>query len=306
VSEESLIKVDVGKLAEPATALVEKISNAVGALYEPTRIRRRARAEGEAEVYAAEAEGKAALIRARTDIELTDLNRRALTRFLAEETKKQVNMESITGKALGQLEEGAEPQNMDDDWISHFFDSSRHVSNEEMQDIWAKLLAGEANKPGSVSRRTVSLLATISPGDAEMFTKFCTFCGYFGGQITPFIFELQGEESLIYAKHGINFDSLMHLDSSGLVRFDGIGGFSRGPFGSNTIVLYYGQPTRLNFSKDEGNDLPLGHVLLTEPGIELANISGAKRDPDFLAYLHERWRDKGFSPSIDIEWRPQL
>ncbi len=41
--------IDLGELSKPATLLVEKICNAVGVIYEPARVTRRARAEVEAE-----------------------------------------------------------------------------------------------------------------------------------------------------------------------------------------------------------------------------------------------------------------
>ena len=41
--------VSLGDLAKPATVLIEKVSNAVGVLYEPRRIKKKAEAEAEAE-----------------------------------------------------------------------------------------------------------------------------------------------------------------------------------------------------------------------------------------------------------------
>jgi hypothetical protein len=298
---EGLIKVDVGRLAEPAKVLIEKISEAVGLAYEPTRIRRRAKAEGDAEVYAAEAEGKAALIRARTDIELTDLNRRALTRFLAEETKKQVNMESITGKALEQLKEDATPQNMDDDWVSHFFDSSRYVSNEEMQSLWAKILAGEANEPGSFSRRTVTLVSTLSPKEAALFTELCRFCAV-GGATIPFIYDANEE---VYQQRGLNFESLTHLDNIGLITFDNITGFVMNSSEPEVVLDYYGTKTRLRLEVvEEKRRLDIGKAILTEAGKELFSATMAKPLAGFLDSLDSRWIDMGLSPSSDMEWRP--
>jgi hypothetical protein len=105
---------------------------------------------------------------------------------------------------------------MDDDWVAHFFDSSRHVSAEEMQSLWARVLAGEANKPGTVSRRSVSLLASLSPQDAALFTSLCSFCTFFG-KITPLIYETKGDKADIYAGRGLHFEALTHLDYIGLM-----------------------------------------------------------------------------------------
>ena len=34
---------------------------------------------------------------------------------------------------------------MEEDWIANFFDKCRIVSDSEMQSLWARVLAGEAN-----------------------------------------------------------------------------------------------------------------------------------------------------------------
>ena len=56
---------------------------------------------------------------------------------------------------------------MSDDWIANFFDKCRNVSDREMQDLWARVLAGEANTPGSYSKRTVNFLTTLDSEEAD-------------------------------------------------------------------------------------------------------------------------------------------
>ncbi len=157
--------VNIGELSRPATVLIEKISDAIGGVFQPWQIRRVAEAEADAEK-----------IKAVTQIEITNLHHRALQRFIIEEAKKQNNIESITAKALPLLEEKAQPQNVEDDWITNFFDRCRLISDEEMQMLWSKLLAGEANSPGKYSKRTVNLLASLDKTEAHLFTQLCTFC----------------------------------------------------------------------------------------------------------------------------------
>jgi len=57
--------INLGDLAKPATVLIEKISNAVGVLYEPRRVIKKAHAEAEAEK-----------IKALAGIELSDIEQR--------------------------------------------------------------------------------------------------------------------------------------------------------------------------------------------------------------------------------------
>lgn len=100
----------LGDLTKPATVLIEKISEAVGGVFKPYQIVRIAKAEAEAN-----------LIQAESHIQITDLHRRAMHRFLEEEAKKQSNIESITQNALPLLEEKSSPEKVADDWITNFF-----------------------------------------------------------------------------------------------------------------------------------------------------------------------------------------
>src|SRR5438105_8674678 len=133
--ESSLI--NLGDLSKPATVLVEKISDAVGGIFKPYQIVRVAKAEAQAD-----------RVRAESQIETSDLQRRAFHRFLNEEEKKQRNIEDITQKALPLLEENSRPNEVEDDWITNFFDRCRLISDEEMKGLWSRVLAGEANSPG--------------------------------------------------------------------------------------------------------------------------------------------------------------
>jgi len=156
--------INLGELSRPATVLVEKISEAVGGVFRPYQIRRVAQAEAEAEK-----------IRAVSQIEVTDLHRRAMHRFLEEEAKKQQNIESITSKALPQVGDSAVPDQVENDWLTNFFDKCRLISDEDMQVLWSKVLAGEANKPGKFSKRTIGLLSSLDKSDALLFQRFCAF-----------------------------------------------------------------------------------------------------------------------------------
>lgn len=154
--------VNLGNLSKPANTLRKKIADATGGIFKPWQIKRVAKAE-------------ANLIRAQGEIEVSEVMRRAMQRFLDEETEKQKNIETITVKALPDFKENSAPENMDDDWITNFFDKCRIVSNEGMQYLWAKVLAGEANEPGKYSRRTVNFLSEIDKQDADCFMKLCSF-----------------------------------------------------------------------------------------------------------------------------------
>ena len=94
-----------------------------------------------------------------------------------------------------------------------FLDKCRIVSDKEMQSLWSRLLAGEANTPGTYSKRTVNFLSDFDKSDADLFTKLCGF-GWNIGYDVPLVFD---EVEKIYTTYSVNFDSLSHLDSIGLI-----------------------------------------------------------------------------------------
>ena len=164
----------------------------------------------------AKAEVDAEKICATGQIEIDKIQRRALTRFAAEETKRQHNMESIITKALPGVSDSAQPKNVEDDWIANFFDKCRLISDEDMQRLWAKILAGEANSPGKFSKRTVGLLASMDNSDAIMFSKLCRFvCSIPEHGLNPIIY---GYKHPLYERNGIDFPLLSHLENIGLIR----------------------------------------------------------------------------------------
>jgi hypothetical protein len=279
--------VNLGELSKPATVLIEKISDAVGGLFKPYQIVRIAKAEAQADQ-----------VRAESQIEISDIQRRAFRRFLDEEGKKQKNIEDITGKALPQLEENSKPNEVENDWITNFFDKCRLISDDQMQGLWSRVLSGEANSPGTYSKRTVSFLSDLDKSDAEIFTRLCGF-GWSIGEFIPLIYD---EREEIYLKHGINFDSLGHLESIGLIQFDVLG-FKRLKLPKVFAVRYYGTPVLLKMTQEVDNELEVGRVRLTKIGKELAPVCGSEPIGGFLNYVRERWEAQGriFDPGPEVE-----
>ncbi|MDD4875711.1 MAG: DUF2806 domain-containing protein [Dehalococcoidales bacterium] len=219
----SLIKIN-GNITKPIEVLINKISDAVGGIYKPYQIRRVAKAEADA-----------AIIGAQAQIEVTNIQRRALTRFVSEEAKKQDNMETITEKAIPYLIDTSTPQDMDNDWITNFFDKCRIVSDEEMQVLWAKVLSGEANSPGTYSKRTVNSLGSLDKVDAQLFIKLCGFNWLIDGELKTLIYD---EEDSIYKDQQIGFDMLNHLDDIGLISFEPGAGYKEVDLSQRISISY--------------------------------------------------------------------
>lgn len=267
--------VNFGDLSKPATILIEKVSSAVGILYEPTRIRKKA---------AADADADADKIRAIAHIEVTEIQQRAIERMIYQEGRKQENIERITAQAAQDLPQDSKPENLDEDWIAHFFSKCENVSDEQMQSLWSKLLAGEATSPGTYSKRTVDLVGSMDKKDAFLFTELVQFT-WMMGEAVPLIFDTTNE---IYTKKGINFSALKHLDSLGLISFESVSGYIRKGFSKQNYIFYFGLPTLMEFSEQANNQIATGQVIYTQAGKELIEICGCQRNQEFYEYAIER------------------
>ncbi len=276
--------INLGDLTKPADTLIEKISDAVGVLYEPHQIRRVAKAKADA-----------ALTEAKSEIEITDLHQRAARRWIGEEAQRQKNMEDITAKAVPQLNENAKPDSIADDWIVNFFDKSRIVSDNEMQELWSRVLAGEANVSGTYSKRTVNFLSDFDKTEADLFTRFCGFVWVLSGVRDLVMFD---ERARIYNRHGIDFDGLIHLDSIGLIQF-GATKMTWDYLPKRFSVAYYDRPLTLEMPRDGGNELVFGMAKLTRIGQELAPICGSKPVDGFWEYVKDQWKE--YLPKSETE-----
>ena len=276
--------INLGELSKPATVLIEKVSEAVGGVFRPYQTRRMAGAEADA-----------AITQAQAQIQISDLQRRAMHRFLIEEGQKQENIESITQKALPNVASDAQPENIERDWITNFFDKGRVVSDEDMQILWSKVLAGEANKPGSYSKRTVNLLSSMDRAEADLFRSLCSFVWRLG-TLTPIIYDVLNP---IYTNAGINFGSLQHLDLVGLINFNDLTGFEKmlnsphqggGSLERSIPASYCGTPYILNLPREQTR-FPIGKAVFTAPGSELALVAGSTPREDYRTYILDQWKN---------------
>ena len=67
-----------------------------------------------------------------------------------------------------------EEKAINDDWLNRFETEARQKSSEEMQRRFARILAGEIEKPGSYSIKAVKILGELNQNAASLFKKLCS------------------------------------------------------------------------------------------------------------------------------------
>ena len=162
---------DPAKLPTEVVRLSHKIVDITRSLFSP----KLAEQEAKAKIIAAQADAEAGHIRTKGDLE--DLG----MRWLVEEQMRQQCQDDVIAKAVKAVNDEqieADTPDPDADVVRLLLDGAGYVSHEELQVLWGWTLAGEVRKPGSVSRRTISVLKTMDQHVAILFTKFCSLACY--------------------------------------------------------------------------------------------------------------------------------
>ena len=126
-----------------------------------------------------------------------------------------------------------------------------------MQELWAKILAGECNNTGSFSKMTLSVVGELDKNDAILFSSLCSCVFKMNGKIHPIIFEANDIE---YQRLG------------GLISFNSITGYVRQGFEKRAILEYFDSKILLEFPKENKNEFQMGNVLFSKAGEQLYSI----------------------------------
>lgn len=250
-------------LSAPVTKLIEVCAAGCGKLFEPSGIRRKARADGDALVIMEEARARA-----------NEVSVRAARRLLDIEERRQVNIEAIAGEAAKLLPGQVTEDPVSTDWAARFFAECQDVSDEQMRTAWAKVLAGEVTQPGSFSARTLFVLKNISKAEADLFNTLSSHSLRGWGARSVFPFVNVGGDIDYWDRLGLTFAAFEHLQDAGLVSHHWVGHLTVNLNAPGMTLRSPGHHWTVNprHVTDAAHVLSVGKVELTTAGKELAAI----------------------------------
>ena len=155
-----------------------------------------------------------------------DIGETIRQRLEFQEEKRQSNIISVLNEAAEQLgDKEVQDHEPDHDWNARFFNEVQDVSSDDMRTLWAKILAGEVEKPGSTSARTLTILKNLDRESARLFNTLCSICVSIrlGAEAVldsrvPTMGGQPGQNCL--QKYGLSFDNLNILNEYGLIISD--------------------------------------------------------------------------------------
>lgn len=224
---------------------------------------------------------------------INDLYERTCKRILWQEMKKQKNIESVVDKTKELLnnENDISEQDLDEDWISRFFSSVQDISNEKMQFLWSKILAGEIKRPSTFSLRFLDVMTKVSQEEAQMFEKYSMHMIHIGSRIAL----IRDDE--FEKKHDIIYDDILTMQECNLIDANPLlsVNFSNNLRNDNVAIIYYNeQCIAIKTTKDKTISIPV--FQLTSLGKELFRIVNVNYDIsyfyDVAHYLAKTNKDK--------------
>lgn len=141
-----------------------------------------------------------------------------ITNIISSELNKQENINNIVSKTIEILEQKKLEKtevNIEKDWLNNYIECVKNVSDDEMQDIWAKILADETENEGSYSISTLNILKNMSKQDAMLYTKVAKCVFIWSGQ-----FLLLNVDKCKHI-YDISLLDIMTLDDLGLINDSG-------------------------------------------------------------------------------------
>ncbi len=148
-----------------------------------------------------------------------------------------------------------------------------------MKTIWAKILAGECENKGSISKKLISIMQTIDSETAEKFSFLCSHSleifDDIGKYMCPIFPRLYISDSLTNPLFNVYISSLpikdtdiVDLQALGLITYETTASIYFYTVGNKIRISYYGTELYIESTKN----ISLGKIAYTKYGDELAKL----------------------------------
>lgn len=178
-----------------------------------------------------------------------------------EKLREYKNQRDILVRAEEKLN-GKINNDIDYDWFNYFLDKTRLVSNDEMKNVWAMILAKESESPGNVSKQLMHVLSIITPREAKIFNT-----------ISKYTINIHTDDEQEYN------DELIDLESLGLIKESSAGTYFFNLEHKKNVFISYGKHDKKCDSS--AKSIEFGHVVYTSIGVQLYNILDKEFDLEF-------------------------
>lgn len=226
---------------------------------------------------------------------LDDFQRAALISNINKSIMKFYNQVKILDVACNNINDSADPNRLDDDWLFYFMNKAALISDEQMRNTWGLILAEACDNSEICSKTLINTLSLMNKKQAETFKCICKFrlanmnipaddkdrISYY-----PVIFF--GKNAQGYAYHGLTNRRILELEHLGLIDLD-----------SNKEFVVYTDLLKLRDRKNSveiigDGKVEIGNITFTYDGFLLQKIIENYYDSKIMDFNIQVWCHKGY------------
>lgn len=190
---------------------------------------------------------------------------------------------------LNQTDQELPEATIADDWLHDWNEYAGKVSSEELQRIWANVLAGEVKAPGTYSVRTLEFLRTLSKPEAEKIAELARY-------VIMNVFIPRDLSDFLRTK-GIEFSTLLEMQELGILTgVDAMGlnwSLSAGTE-QNIQKILPCNDKMLIVRGAKWQELKLGIYALTNLGKQVMRLGSFSADPEYINAFGKKIASQGF------------
>jgi len=223
---------------------------------------------------------------------------RAKKRERLHHLRNQQNIEKIIQQAVQYCSPSEVTDRADQDWFNSFIELAEGISNHTMQDLWAKILAGEVTAPGSFSLKALKTFRTMTVHEAKLLSKACSLAVkdnsqkniriISGASQTPGLlnfFSKNREHKLNLSPLGLTYADLLTLADNHLLYIQET---ETAPVDKAETVNFKYNGSNLSLVAEKNNCI-LSFYKFTPIGAELAQLIADNQDTKYLALLTQEF-----------------
>lgn len=225
-----------------------------------------------------------------------NLAQRAERRLQMQRERQQHNLESIMTLALDYCPEQVSGMDVDPDWFQQFCQLVLEISNKSMQQLWAKILAGEIASPGKFSLKTLHTLQRMSYKEALALQQAANLsCRtrqdpsariYFGYIRKPSLWRLltgRSKAVMNLNQFGLSYPQILSLMDIGLLHNSEI---ESGELPAGQTLNWQYQQLSIN-GTISSKDVVLQYYKYTASGAELLPLLTSQPNQQYLQALRQ-------------------
>ena len=186
------------------------------------------------------------------------------------------------------------------DWFMRFFEAAGNISDEDMQQLWAKVLASEVDSPGNFTLRTIEVLHNLTKKEAKLFERCIPFVVI--SEIRPYITDMLDDFALTsLTKFGIFGEDLLLLQDCNLLTESRYNSYLKEDERQLPLTIENGEYQICMEARhiDQSLTVAIGRCELTNAGQEIMRIIQIKPNNDYLFLLAKKLKEK-YSSDYDV------